>query len=92
MGLEVIGQDQQNSSGEPCYQQGLILVTIGAHCLHHLLLLFVAKLGVTCLKAEQPLNPCPLVIHRAWVSELDLLTLSEPEQRRILGLAPAPLF
>lgn len=63
-------------------------MAIGAHCLHHLLLLFVAKLGVTCLKADQSLNSCPLVIHRAWFSELDLLTLAKPEQRRRMGLAP----
>lgn len=60
----------------------------GDHYFHHLLLLFVVRLGVTCLKADQPLNSCALVIHRARVSELDPLTLAEPERRR-MGLALA---
>jgi hypothetical protein len=62
-------------------------VATGDHYFHHLPLLFVARLSVTCLKADQPLNSCALVIHRAWVSELDPPTLAELEQRMGLALA-----
>lgn len=93
-GVEVTRQDQQNGSGEPCYLQ---VATPHDHLvtpsLYHLLRCIVGdwaveELGVSCLKADQPLNSCTQPrVDRAWVSELDPQRLDEPEQPSRMGLA-----